>query len=224
MYIPCLLNDYCSSNFSTDYSYDCIAAQLTEKAEVRSSHQREVNEAASKLKARLPACLQRAVDLAQKTGASSWLTSLPIEKFGFTLHKSTFCDAIALKYGWSPLNIPSHCSWGSQFFVQHALSCPKCGFPTLHHNEVRDLTATLVTEVCHEVCIEPHLQPLSSEALEGASAIRAEGARLDVAVNGFRGVGMSEPSLMYEFLIPCPVEQPADSHLLCKHETCKKRA
>ena len=170
-----------------DYSYDCIAAQLKAKAEVKSLHRRDVEDAAAVLKAKLPADLQRAMDLAQERGASSWLTSLPIEEFGFTLHKSAFCDAMALRYGWSPVNTPSHCSCGSQFSVQHALSCPKGGFPTLRHNEVRDLTAALMTEVCHDVCVEPHLQPLTGEALVGASAISADGARLDVAAKGFWG-------------------------------------
>ena len=148
---------------------------------------RDVKDAASELKAKLPACLQRAVDLAQESGALSWLTSRPIEEFGFTLHKSAFRDAIALRYGWSLLNTPTRCSCGSQFSVQHALSCPKGGFPTLRHNEVRDLTAALMTEVCHDDCVEPHLQPLTGESLDGASAITTDGARLDVAVNGFRG-------------------------------------
>ena len=81
-----------------DYSYDCIAAQLKAKAEVKSLHRRDVEDAAAVLKAKLPADLQRAMDLAQERGASSWLTSLPIEEFGFTLHKSAFRDAMALRY------------------------------------------------------------------------------------------------------------------------------
>ena len=44
------------------------------------------------------------------------------------------------------------------------------GFPTLHHNELRDLTATLLTEVCTNVAVEPLLQQLSREELLGASA------------------------------------------------------
>ena len=208
-----------------DYSYDCIAAQLTAKAEVRSSNRKEVNEAASELKAKLPACLQRAVDLAQESGASSWLTSLPIEEFGFTLHKSAFRDAIALRYGWFPLNIPSHCSCGSQFSVQHALSCPKGGFPTLRHNEVRDLTATLMTEVCHGVCIESLLQPPSGGTLEGASANNAEGARLDVAANGFWG-GRHERAF-FDVRVFNPHAQSNNQPIrTCyrKHENFKKRA
>lgn len=54
-------------------------------------------------------------------------------------------------------------------------------------NEVRDFTANLMTEVCHNVAIEPHLQPLTGESLHGASSITQNGARLDVAADGFWG-------------------------------------
>ena len=57
----------------------------------------------------------------------------------------------------------------------------------MRHNEVRDITATLLAEVCHGVTIEPHLQPLSGESLSHRSAITEDGARLDVAMYGFWG-------------------------------------
>ena len=38
------------------------------------------------------------MDLSQEKGASSWLTALPVEDFGFVLHKGAFCDALALWY------------------------------------------------------------------------------------------------------------------------------
>ena len=57
----------------------------------------------------------------------------------------------------------------------------------MRHNEVRDITATLLTEVCHGVITEPHLQPLSGESLSHCSAITEYGARLDVAMYGFWG-------------------------------------
>ena len=44
-----------------------------------------------------------------------------------------------------------------------------------------------MTEVCNDVCIEPTLQPVTGEALSGASALTADGARLDVAASGFWG-------------------------------------
>ena len=48
--------------------------------------------------------------------------------------------------------------------------CKNDGFPTLKHNEVRDITADLLKEVCHNVNIEPALQPLSGETFRYATA------------------------------------------------------
>jgi len=47
--------------------------------------------------------------------------------------------------------------------VDHALSCSKDGFPSIRHNEVRDLTAELLSEVCYAAEIEPHLELLNDE-------------------------------------------------------------
>ncbi len=41
--------------------------------------------------------------------------------------------------------------------------CPKGSFPIIRHNEVRDITADLLTKICHDVEIEPTLQPLTGE-------------------------------------------------------------
>lgn len=38
----------------------------------------------------LPPDLQKAMDLSQEMGASNWLTTLPVEEFGFCLHKGAF--------------------------------------------------------------------------------------------------------------------------------------
>ena len=127
------------------------------------------------------------MDLASEKGASSWLTSLPIEEYGFCLHKGAFRDALALRYGWSPQQTPMYCVCGASLTVEHALSCPRGGFPIVRHNEIRDVTANLLTEVCHDVTIEPDLQPLTGETLAGASSNTMDGARLDIAVNGFWG-------------------------------------
>ena len=83
--------------------------------------------------------------------------------------------------------MPSQCTCGNRFSVEHALSCAKDGFTIIGHNEVRDLTATLLTEVCHDVCIEPGLQPISHEVLTGATSNTQDGDRLDIAVMAFGG-------------------------------------
>ena len=69
---------------------------------------------------------------------------------------------------------------------EHALSCPKGGFPSIRHNEIRDLTANLLTEICNDVRVEPDLQPVPPGALP-ANCNNAVGARLDIAANGFWG-------------------------------------
>ena len=62
------------------------------------------------------------------------------------------------------------------------------GFPSIRHNEIRELTANLLTEVCNDVCIEPDLlQPIDGEVLTGSSSNTKDGARLDIAANGFWG-------------------------------------
>ena len=120
------------------------------------------------------------MELASERGASNWLTALPIEELGFCLHKGAFADALALRYGWTPTRIPVSCVCGISFTVEHVLSCPRGGFPILRHNEIRDVTANLLTEICHDVKTEPDLQPLTGETLESQSAITSDGARLNV--------------------------------------------
>ena len=72
------------------------------------------------------------------------------------------------------------------------MSCPKGGLPSLRHNEIRDLTATLLTEVCSQVCVEAELQPVQhSDEFPLATSNTQDSVRLDVAVNGFWG-GRSE--------------------------------
>jgi len=91
-------------------------------------------------------------------------------------------------YSWPPSLTPLNCACGTHFLVDLALSCPKSDLPTLHHNEIRDLNATLLTEVCHQVKVEPELQPVSSpETFSLLTVNTQDGARLDIVMNGFWG-------------------------------------
>ena len=99
--------------------------------------------------------LQRCIELGSEKGSSSWLTVLPLEDHGFHLSRGDFRDALCLRYGWHLPNVPSKCFCGKKFDVDHSMICPKGGFPTLRHNEVRDITADLLTETCKDVTIEP---------------------------------------------------------------------
>ena len=60
----------------------------------------------------------------------------------------------------------------------------KGGFAHRRHDEVRDLFASLLKDVCHDVEVEPHLQTLTGEVLT-SSANSSDEARLDVSARGF---------------------------------------
>ena len=141
--------------------------------------------------------MQRTIALASERGASSWLTCRPLKAHGFTLSKSEFRDALDLRLNRLPPRLPSSCSCGQQFTVCHALSCPLGGFPSIRHNELRDVTARLLKRVSYQVAVEPHLQPLSGEQLRYRSAIADDQARLLVA---FGKGGSNAPILMSGFL------------------------
>ena len=168
--------------------------------------------------------LKRSVDLAKERGSSSWLSVLPLDDHGFSLHKGDFRDALCLRYGWSLPHTPAKCNCGSPFSVDHAMICPMGGFPTIRHNELRDLTATLLTQVCHNVATEPHLQPLSGESMSLRSAITTDNARVDIRANGF-WTGAQDAYFDVRVFHPnAPSNAGSISSAFKKHEDAKKRA
>ena len=71
--------------------------------------------------------------------------------------------------------------------MDHALSCSRGGYPSLRHNELRDLMAQLLSETCPNVSTEPELQPLSGETLAHLTSNAQDGACLDVRTEVFWG-------------------------------------
>ena len=110
---------------------------------------------------------------------------MSILEHGFHLYKGDFRDALSLRYGITPSNTSSICQCGTSFTVDHAMVCPFGGFSTIGYNEVRDLTASLLTEVCHNVITEPSLWPITSETFCLSSANTTNDAHLDVKARGF---------------------------------------
>ena len=74
------------------------------------------------------------------------------------------------------------CACGERNTVNHALICRKGGFVIRRHNEIRDIEAELLDEVCISVKKEPTLLPLSGEIVTGN---QADEARLVVSAIGF---------------------------------------
>ena len=79
------------------------------------------------------------------------------------MNKQEFRDALCLRYGWQLDNVPSHCVCGTSFSVDHAMICRHGGLTFIRHNELRDLTAAWLQEVCHDDAVEPSLLPLDGE-------------------------------------------------------------
>ena len=211
---------------NSEYDYDTLSQQKQKRAELSRVNRQRIQSDADNILQQLPEQLQRAVDLARQKGSSSWLTTLPLTEHGFALHKAAFHDALALRYGWVPNNMPSTCDCGKHFSVEHALSCARGGFPTIRHNEVRDITATLLTEVCHNVCVEPDLQPVTSNQLDGATANRQDGARLDISANGVWGGRFEKTYFDVRVINPhAPSNRNQGlSGMYKAHERAKKRA
>ena len=110
---------------------------------------------------------------------------LPIAEYGFELSKQQFWDSICLIYGWEISKSPTTCPCGSKFDIQHSMSCKKGGFVTIRHNDLRHLTAKILSEVCYDTEIERTVVPLSGEDLSNQTANRSNETRFDVRVRGF---------------------------------------
>ena len=103
------------------------------------------------------------------------------------------------------------------------MSCPTGEFPTIRHNEVRDILADLLTEVCVDVAVEPVLAPLSGEVFVAASTNTADDARADIrarglwtrAQNAYMDVRIFHPDA------PSYAAKPLEK-LLAEHERRKK--
>ena len=81
--------------------------------------------------------------------------------------------------------------------------------------------------MCHNVNVEPALQPLTGEVLSGASAIKDDAARLDIAADGFWGDHRERVYSNCDVRIFNPLA-PSNNQSMStcyrKHEKMKKRA
>ena len=76
------------------------------------------------------------------------------------------------------------------FTVEHAQNCHYGGFPTIRYDEIRNLIAKLMDDICDSVGVEPKVQPLSDEKLKYKMANQDENGHLDVIAHNFWGHDM----------------------------------
>ena len=77
------------------------------------------------------------------------------------------------------------CACGKGFDEKHASVCQKGGFIVFRHDEVRDVTAEFLRQVCHDVRIEPSLQSLTGETFSYKTTNTNNEARLDISAHSF---------------------------------------
>ena len=75
-------------------------------------------------------------------------------------------------------NTPSHCICGKPFTIDHALSCTFGGYPKL------GIRNNILSEVCHNVSMEPTVQSGTGDTFKLNSASTDIGARSDITADG----------------------------------------
>ena len=121
------------------------------------------------------------LDLASEKGASSWLTALPLQSFGYILNKQQFNDALALRYNLNLKNVAKYCACGKPNNVNHLLICKRGGYVGLRHNSLRDLFGNLLKSAgCKDVVLEPPLLPVNGVQMPTGTLLD-DGCRLDVS-------------------------------------------
>ena len=149
---------------------------------------------------------------------------LPLEELDFCMSKAASRDALFLRSNWPLQDVPSHCVCGETFLVEHCLSCPAGGFPAIWHKEVRDIRAEMLTEVCSNVEVEPHLERLSGELLALRTSISGDKGRVDIPANGVWGGRFEKAFFDVRVFNPCAKPNSGTlPSVFRKHEVEKKR-
>ena len=97
-----------------------------------------------------------------------------------------------LRYREDLKGFPSKCPCGQTFNMTHTLNWRTGGFVTSRHNRLREFETQLLTELCNDVEIEPPLQPLEREIINGLTGVNG---KPDILARGFWRQG---PNVFFE--------------------------
>ena len=99
--------------------------------------------------------LQKAVTLASEKGTSSWLCELPLQEYCFALHFMMISLCVMAGYQHEcPLTLCVEVIFQLKMLY---VSCPKRGYLSIRDSKVCDLTAKPLTDVHHDIKVEPNL-------------------------------------------------------------------
>ena len=133
---------------NSQFTTGILNEKLAFKQETHLENHCRFEELAASLHPLLFTELQHVREFACLKGASCSFTTLSLDEHDFSLHKGDFRDAVCLRYGWSLSHLPTECVCGASFTDDHPFTCPHSDYPTLLHNEIRDITAQLMSEIC----------------------------------------------------------------------------
>ena len=161
---------------------------LNDVVNSRKSFTAEINERSKRkfisIREKQSELTKRNLEQLSQSGASTWLSALPLKEQGFNLNKSEFQDALNLRYDKPLKNLPSTSPCGKSFSITHAMNCHRGGFINARHDTIRNFEAKLLKLTCNDVQVEPSLQPCGSMTFHKSAIINDE-ARLEIRAKGF---------------------------------------
>ena len=87
------------------------------------------------------------------------------ENDGYVFNKQEFWNLLHIRYGWNLTRLSEKGACGVRFDFHHALICKKGEFITQRHNQLRNITAVPLKEVCKNIHVKPPLQTLTGVEL-----------------------------------------------------------
>ena len=78
------------------------------------------------------------------------------------------------------------------------MNCKKDGFTSTRYNDLRDLTANMMSKVCKDTETEPKLTPFSGKKLQGRMSNISSEVSIDIRA---RGLWIQEQQAFFELLV-----------------------
>ena len=129
----------------TPVSIDLYERNLKEVTnEMKLRKEEEDLNSMTKLMSMMPESKYKKLERIVENKSSTWLSIIPTQDNFFSMSPDEFRDALALRYLFTPKNVPSTCdSCGEDFNICHALNCKKGGLVSARHKEMWDLNCDL---------------------------------------------------------------------------------
>ena len=126
----------------------------------------------------------RSFELASEKGASSWLNAMPLKRYHFDLKKAIFVMALPFAMTETQRRY-HHYAHARRTSLMRMPSTVRKGDTRTLDNSFSDSIANMLTDICHDVDIEPLLQPLQGENFAFKSTTTDDDAKLVIKANGF---------------------------------------